>query len=161
MTETEGARLKRAREERGLTQVQVAEAARVDQTAVGKAERGKITLTDPTLGRIADALGVSSAWVRTGAGTGPAPREHSGEQRVGAPHKDFEEALDFAFDKARRHRLADVDAVRAAFEREPLPPTITIEELHRIAGKLLDAAAALRTEGRRVTLAEIVLKVAA
>ena len=68
MRET-GERLKIARKARDMTQEHLADAAKVDQTAVSKAERGKFHLEDPTLGRLADALGVTLAWLRHGEGS--------------------------------------------------------------------------------------------
>lgn len=173
MRET-GERLKIARKARDMTQEQLADAAKVDQTAVSKAERGKFHLEDPTLGRLADALGVTLAWLRHGEGIGPtagpstdelrasATTKESAMRRVEAPHRALDEALDAAFDKARGHRLSDVDVIRDAFRAESVPAACSPEMLVKVAGRLLGAVAQLRAEGyERITLAEIVLKVAA
>lgn len=157
----EGARLRQAREARGLSQTTLADRAKVDQTAVSKTELGKIHLTDAKAGALADVLGVSVAWIRTGEGTGPTMAEQSHTRRVEAPLAVLNEALDAAFDKARGHRLLDVGAVREAFKNERLPAAASVDEIARAALRILDAAVALRTEGRPVTLGEILLKVAA
>lgn len=162
MTETEevGVRLKRAREARGLSQVALAKLADVDQTAVSKAERGKLKAGAATLGRMADALGVSVAWLRTGVGAGPVAEDQSGTRRVAAPPSVFADALEAAFDKTRGHRLADVDALRALFASETIPATTTTETLERAAQRLLDAAASIRAEGDAITLPKVLLKTA-
>ena len=83
-------------------------------------------------------------------------------RRVDAPRRALDEALDAAFDKARGHRLSDVDVIRDAFRAESVPAACSPEMLVKVAGRLLDAVAQLRAEGyERITLAEIVLKVAA
>ena len=156
-----GARLKRAREARGLSQVVLASRAGVDQTTVSKTERGKLHPEEGTLGRLADALGVTVSWLSTGTGNGPAaPSEDSQTRRIAAPPALFEEALETAFDKARGHRLADVDALRKLFAGETTPGTATIETLGAAAGRMLDAAVELRREGDTITLAKLMLKVA-
>ena len=45
------------REKRGLTQTQLAELSGVHQSEIGRIERGSINPTEPTLVRLADALG--------------------------------------------------------------------------------------------------------
>jgi len=155
-----GARLKRAREARSLSQVALAKLAGVDQTTISKAERGKLDLGDATAGRIADALGVSMTWLLRGDGTGPAAEDQSHTRRVAAPPVAFEEALETAFDKARGHRLADVDAIRRLFSGESVPVSATSESLGRVAARLLDAAAELRGEGDQITLPKVLMKVA-
>lgn len=162
MTESSdvGARLKRAREARNLSQVALAKSAGVDQTTISKAERGKLDLGDTTAGRIADALGVSVGWLLTGSGTGPAAEDQSHTRRIAAPPAVFEEALETAFDKARGHRLSDVDVIRRLFSGESVPVSATTESLERIAARLLDAAAELRREGDQITMPKVLMKVA-
>lgn len=158
--ETLGARARRARDARGLSQVVVAQRARVDQTAVSKIERDKLNPEDATLGRLADVLGVSVAWLRSGDGNGPTTGEPSETRRVAVPHAVFDEALGAAFDAARGHKIADLDALRSAFAGESLPATATPDELASAARRMLDAAAELRRSGESVTVARVLLKVA-
>lgn len=131
-----------------------------NQTAVSKAERGKLKTGPATLGRLADALGVSTAWLRSGEGPGPVAEDQSGTRRVAAPPSVFADALEAAFDKSRGHRLADVDALRVLFAGESIPATTTPETLERAALRLLDAAASLRAEGDAITLPKVLLKTA-
>lgn len=162
MTETEevGARLKHAREARGLSQVELAKRARIDQTSVSKAERGKLRLGVAVSGRLADTLGVTTQWLMRGEGQGPAPVDESQTRRVAAPHAMLNEALESAFDKSRGHRLSDVDAIRGLFAGEAPPATTTAETLERAALRLLDAAAELRASGDAITMQKVLVKVA-
>jgi transcriptional regulator with XRE-family HTH domain len=161
MTESEASRLRTARRARRLTQEVLAKCAGLDQTAISKAETGRLRLEGATLGRVADALGVSTTWLREGSGTGPA-REPEEEPRgvPAAPGAAFEAALEDAFDKSAGHRLADVDAVRAAFAGQSITVEVAPRELAGAARRILDAAASARADRKPVTLAEILLRVA-
>jgi DNA-binding XRE family transcriptional regulator len=57
--ETLGARLRRAREEAGLTQPALGERAGLDQAVISRLERGKVRPRIDTLRRIAEGLGLS------------------------------------------------------------------------------------------------------
>jgi SOS-response transcriptional repressor LexA len=67
MRESLAARLKAARKAAGLTQVQLAERAGVNQSDISKIERGA-TLTPAGLVEIAAALGVDPMWLKSGDG---------------------------------------------------------------------------------------------
>jgi hypothetical protein len=131
---------------------------------VSAIETGRWSVEEATLARVADALAVPFLWLRDGKGQGPQVGEPSqsgsGVRRVTAPSAALAEALETAFDKARGHRIADVDAVRDAFAGVPVPGTAGEAELATAALRLLDAAAALRAEGQAATLASITLRVA-
>ena len=62
---TLAARLKWAREERGMTQTALGEAVGKDQTAISKIERGDI-LNPREIVAIGEVLGVSPAWLQYG-----------------------------------------------------------------------------------------------
>lgn len=148
-----------------MTQVAVASTAKVDQSTISAMENDKWSVEEATLARIADALAVPFLWLRDGKGQGPqisSPPSPSGSgvRRVSAPASAFAEAIETAFDKARGHRIADVDAVREAFAGVSVPGAAGEAELVTAALRLLDAAAALRVEGQPVTLASITLRVA-
>ncbi len=73
-----GERITHARVGRGLTQIELAKRAGVDQSQLSKIERGEIALPRPaTLKKIAAALGVSLFWLATGI-----------IERVSAPAED-------------------------------------------------------------------------
>ena len=128
-TGTEATRLRAARRARQLTQDELAAAAGLDQTAVSKAETGKLKLEAATLGRLADALGVSTAWLRNGEGVGPVAAKEEARSLPAAPAAAFAAALEEAFDKGAGHRLADVDAVRAAFAGQTITEAFSAAEL--------------------------------
>jgi transcriptional regulator with XRE-family HTH domain len=144
-----------------MTQQALATAAGLDQTAVSKAETGRLRLEGASLGRVADALGVSTSWLRSGVGVGPVEVPGRAPAPTERPSSvAFAEALEEAFDKSRGHRLVDVDAVRAVFAGQSVTEAHTAAELAGAARKILDAATAARLEGRPVTLAEILMRVA-
>jgi DNA-binding XRE family transcriptional regulator len=58
-SESVGARIKKLREERGLTQVQLAERAGIPQSHVSRLENAAHSATHKTLTKIAEALGVT------------------------------------------------------------------------------------------------------
>jgi len=66
--DTLGKRLKHARIERGLTQVQLAQASGVKQSDISKLERGESNATTGLV-RLAKALGCSAEWLDTGNGS--------------------------------------------------------------------------------------------
>jgi len=69
-----GARIKKRREKLGMSQAQLAALCGFSQSSVARIESG--STTDPrgaTINKIAEALGVSPAWLQTGA------EEHSAE----------------------------------------------------------------------------------
>lgn len=61
-----GARIRKARNVKGLSGLAVAEKAQVGRYHYYVIERGETQPTTPTLGRIARALGVSIHWLLTG-----------------------------------------------------------------------------------------------
>lgn len=65
--DTLGKRLKHARLERGLTQMQLAQASGVKQSDISKLERGDSTSTSGVV-RLAKALNCSAEWLDTGEG---------------------------------------------------------------------------------------------
>lgn len=65
--DTLGKRLKHARLERGLTQVQLAQASGVKQSDISKLERGDSSTTTGLV-KLAKALGCSADWLDTGTG---------------------------------------------------------------------------------------------
>lgn len=171
-----GARMRAARTSRRMSQETLADLANVDQTAISKVERGSRNFDPSTLGRVADALGVSYRWLVDGEGQGPvdgepAPRQNAVRKAVSAPQEAplplagptataFDEALEAAFDKTRGHRLADVDTVRRLFGAETPSASSTPEELERVALRLLDTVAAMRADGEEPTLARVTFRVA-
>ena len=58
-----GNRLRRAREERGLTQVQLAEILGISQTSYQRMETGKHDMKMSTIYNICKALSISSDWL--------------------------------------------------------------------------------------------------
>lgn len=66
--DTLGKRLKHARLERGLTQMQLAQASGVKQSDISKLERGD-SITTTGVVRLAKALGCSAEWLDTGNGS--------------------------------------------------------------------------------------------
>lgn len=62
-----GERIKATRKERGLTQVALAKAAKVQQSTIADLERGRTNKT-PSTAQIATALGVDAMWLATGKG---------------------------------------------------------------------------------------------
>ena len=58
MPETQGERLRRARDERGIRQGHVANAAKVTQAHLSRIENDESGVTDHTLKRIAEAIGI-------------------------------------------------------------------------------------------------------
>lgn len=149
-------RLRAARHSRDLTQTALASKAGVDQTAISKAETGRLRLEDSTLARVADVLGVSVVWLRRGEGVGPVPADSPVEPTPGSGA--WEAALEEAFDKNAGHRLTDVDAVRKAFGGQTFTLHATPSELARVARRVLDAAACARHQGAPVTMAEILVR---
>lgn len=63
---TLGERLLSARKDNGLSQPQLAEKARVDQSRLSKYERNETDPSTETLARLASVLGVSLDWLITG-----------------------------------------------------------------------------------------------
>ncbi len=65
---TIGDRIKQARKEIGMTQVELAKHAKVNQSTIGDLERGHTSKT-PSVVQIAKALKVSAEWLSTGKGS--------------------------------------------------------------------------------------------
>lgn len=172
MAESEADRLRRARTSRGLTQEKLADAAGVDQTAISKAETGKMRMEDATAGRVADALGVNLVWLREGKGAGPEPasataspparRGDSAPPVVASPMVvrepgTAELALLAAYveDSERldpRDFLAGLDLIRASEQMLPRGREGAIGSMK----KLLRAIARARRDGLPITLATLV-----
>ncbi len=67
-----GSRIRRAREEKNLTQKDLADQVEKDEAIISKWERGKNLPQKANISRLAEALGVSAQWLRTGKFTSPA-----------------------------------------------------------------------------------------
>jgi transcriptional regulator with XRE-family HTH domain len=68
MVEMIGRRLRRARAERGITQVELAARTGVAHSTIVRIERGQARPKIETLGRFAEALGVDPKWLAFGDG---------------------------------------------------------------------------------------------
>ena len=78
-------RLKQARETRGLTQAQIADFLKQDQSTVAHWERGKSRPSPDKVDRLAPLLEVDAEWLLYGRGRGPgqAPSARTGFQDAG------------------------------------------------------------------------------
>jgi transcriptional regulator with XRE-family HTH domain len=63
-----GAAIRTARQERGLSQEALADAAGIDRSHMGKIERGERNVSLLNVARVSDALEVSVSWLMTSAG---------------------------------------------------------------------------------------------
>jgi transcriptional regulator with XRE-family HTH domain len=63
-----GAAIRAARQERGLSQEALADAAGIDRSHMGKIERGERNVSVLNVARVADALGTSIASLAASAG---------------------------------------------------------------------------------------------
>jgi transcriptional regulator with XRE-family HTH domain len=70
---TTAERLRSARKSRGLSQETLARQIAMSVKTIVRIERGDYTTSIGTLRTLADALGVSPAWLLTGEGRGPEP----------------------------------------------------------------------------------------
>lgn len=153
----------------GLTQAQVAERAGLRRDEVTKVETGA---NQASSARVRDGLsrafGITvDALVRyldgaveldaLGLPAAAAPPE---SPRVERPGGALDAVLWEAADRAR-HTLADVDAVRAILATEVSLATRDDVDLTGAAGRWLDAAAALRRRGQRVTAAGLLVQMTA
>lgn len=153
----------------GLTQAQVAERAGLRRDEVTKVETGA---NQASSARVRDGLsrafGITvDALVRyldgaieldaLGLPAAAAPTE---SPRVERPGGALDAVLWEAADRTR-HTLADVDAVRAILATEVSLATRDDVDLTAAAGRWLDAAAALRRRGQRVTAAGLLVQMTA
>lgn len=85
---TMGDRLRKAREDAGLSQAQLAAAIGISRNTVSNAELGDRTPLTITLRAWADVTGVPLQWLQTGTiGGGPRPR---GQRAAGVKRRDTE-----------------------------------------------------------------------
>jgi len=102
-----GLRIRRLREDRGLTQEQLAEDTNVTVEFVGRCEKGKAAMSLSNLLVLAEALGVSLGNVLDGAKPAPKPK---------APRDELE--LVRLYQRMPSHdRLLVLDLARAACRR--------------------------------------------
>lgn len=175
----DGKRLRRRREQLGLTQQALAEACGLSQETISRLESGKARgrMAD-TQQRLAAALGTTPEYLcgrsdEAGPPTAPALAppgaaaagagavhfvpDAAPPVRIDDPVSPLEAALAEAFDKAR-HTLRDVDAVRLAL-RNHHQRQATGVDLIEAARIWLDAAADLRRGGETVTLEALLVRV--
>lgn len=134
---------RRRREALGLSQAELALRAGVSQSWVSKLESGR-AIGSETLRRIEAALA-----------DGPDVEPTGSHEVAREPPEQLVRALNAAFD-GRFHHFGDAAAIADAFRGVALPE-LQPEELRARARVLLDAAAALRADGRPVTLALLLM----
>ena len=148
--------MREAREKKGLSQEQVAEAAGVSQNTVSRWERdGVRDMHAESLRGVLRLLDVSEAYLRGKSSETKPATVTIPDETPGTPGENnadrmvmIEKSLARAFDHDR-HTLRDLDDVRAVLREAPYLPADL--DTDRAAAVWLDACARLRTAGQRVT----------
>jgi transcriptional regulator with XRE-family HTH domain len=110
--ETIGDRIKRVREELGLTQKQVGEAAGISSSAVSQIESGNSTTLKPeNLFPIAEILGKDAEWLVTGKGN-ERPLRGIVQAITELPDDNPQQALDFlSYQWSKAHGIVASDKI--------------------------------------------------
>lgn len=158
-----GARLRRARLARQMSQSTLAERSTLEQATISKIETGNHPRgEEETLRKLSEALSIPLAWLRSGTGELPADlRDAMIVEMAGERIRDLDWLIDRAYVPERhspsgssylRHAL--LDNYREVFADGP------VAELVEPARYWLDAVDLLREAGRPVTLTTILLRAA-
>ena len=136
-----GARIKRAREQRGLSQAALAKSLRISTGAVGQWETGRVQPSQTRLDVVASILGVTPAWLAAGVEepVDPSPR----------PEVEYEVpiSVDAALAREARRLGVDVPAVLDRYLRQIVAEARQKQWLAENHGALQDANAFLERYG--------------
>jgi transcriptional regulator with XRE-family HTH domain len=151
-----GDRVRELREKLDLSQRELGEKVGISQGSISRIENnGSDDVMESTLQGLAQALQTSTAYL-CGDTDDPSPRAHTAPIAEPPRHELFERALGVAFRKHPHAEVRDLDATRALFLSEPLPP---LANLDAAVDVVLSACVTLRTEQRPTTLHSVLMQV--